>query len=243
MGVITVLWEKWHEFRRDFVKISLAVIIAPVMYMIVFGIGVKSVTDGRTYLEYLIPGMVAMSSMTGAFGAVAQNMSVQRLYERALDQVMISPTPLWQFLLGQILGGGLRGLYAGVLIILITLPIRHGITFNLLSMFVLLLNAMVFSAAALLLSFFAKSYSDAPRYNSYIIVPMSFLCNTFFSTKALPDGIRQLVEALPLSQTSLMIRQIAFKTDVSFSGIAYLLVYLLILGIAACVYVYRKENR
>ena len=38
-----------------------------------------------------------MSTMTGSFGAVAQNMSVQRLYEKALDQIMVSPTPLWQF--------------------------------------------------------------------------------------------------------------------------------------------------
>lgn len=42
-----------------------------------------------------------------------QNLNVQRLYEKAFDQVMISPTPLWQFIAGQIIGGSLRGFYAG----------------------------------------------------------------------------------------------------------------------------------
>ena len=32
MGIITILWEKWVEFRRDFYKITLAAMIAPLMY-------------------------------------------------------------------------------------------------------------------------------------------------------------------------------------------------------------------
>ena len=37
MGILTILWEKWVEFRRDFYKITLAAMIAPLMYLIVFG--------------------------------------------------------------------------------------------------------------------------------------------------------------------------------------------------------------
>ena len=37
MGIITILWEKWVEFRRDFYKITLAAMIALLMYLIVFG--------------------------------------------------------------------------------------------------------------------------------------------------------------------------------------------------------------
>ena len=40
MGIITILWEKWVEFRRDFYKITLAAMIAPLMYLIVFGMGI-----------------------------------------------------------------------------------------------------------------------------------------------------------------------------------------------------------
>ena len=51
--------------------------------------------------------------MNGSFNAIAQNLNVQRLYEKAFDQVIISPTPLLQFIAGQILAGALRRLYAG----------------------------------------------------------------------------------------------------------------------------------
>ena len=242
MGIITVLWEKWVEFRRDFYKITLATMISPLMYLIIFGFGIQTTSHGEPYLMFLIPGIVAMSTMTGSFGAVAQNMSVQRLYEKALDQVMVSPTPLWQFITGQIIGGALRGLYAGCVILLLTLPIQSGLIFNGWSLLIMFLNGMVFSTIALVLSFFSKSYSDTPRYNAYIITPMSFLCNTFFSTDQMPGVFRRIVGALPLSQASAMIRAIAHGEKTGWTGYAVLLLYLAVFSAISVVYIYRKKT-
>ena len=94
MGIITILWEKWVEFRRDFYKITLAAMIAPLMYLVVFGMGIQTTSHGQPYLNFLIPGVVSLTTMNGSFNAIAQNLNVQRLYEKAFDQVMISPTPL-----------------------------------------------------------------------------------------------------------------------------------------------------
>ena len=242
MGIVTVLWEKWVEFRRDFYKITVAAMISPLMYLIIFGLGIRTTSHGQPYIQFLVPGLVAMVTMTGSFGAIAQNMSVQRLYEKALDQVMVSPTPLWQFILGQVIGGSLRGLYAACVILVITIPVRHGLIFNGLSFLIMLLNGMVFATLGLVLSFLAKTYSDAPRFNTYIIMPMSFLCNTFFSTEEMPDGFRQIIEILPLSQASRMIRAIANGEDPGIFGFIVLLIYLAVLGGISVFFIYRKKN-
>ena len=93
---------------------------------VVFGMGIQTTSHGQPYLNFLIPGVVSLTTMNGSFNAIAQNLNVQRLYEKAFDQVMISPTPLWQFIAGQIIGGSLRGLYAGGIILLLTAPIETG---------------------------------------------------------------------------------------------------------------------
>ena len=242
MGILTVLWEKWVEFRRDFYKITVAAMISPLMYLIIFGMGIQTTSHGEPYLHFLIPGIVSMATMTGSFSAIAQNMSVQRLYEKALDQVMVSPTPLWQFILGQIIGGSIRGLYAGGIILLLTFPIRTDLVFNGLSVFIMFLNGTVFSTIALVLSFLAKSYTDAPRFTSYIITPMSFLCNTFFSTDQMPAGFRQVIGFLPLSQTSQMIRSIANGEPPGSTGFIVLAAYLLVFGAISVVFIYKKKN-
>ena len=62
MGIITILWEKWVEFRRDFYKITLAAMIAPLMYLIVFGMGIQTTSHGQPYLNFLIPGVVSLTN-------------------------------------------------------------------------------------------------------------------------------------------------------------------------------------
>lgn len=242
MGIVTILWEKWVEFRRDFYKITLAAMIAPLMYLVVFGFGIQTTSHGEPYLNFLIPGVVALTTMNGSFNAIAQNLNVQRLYEKAFDQVMISPTPLWQFILGQIIGGSLRGLYAGGIILLLVMPIGTGLIFNAISLGILFLNGAVFSAVGVVVSFLAKNHADVPRFSNYIIMPMAYLCNTFFSTDRMPAGLRQIIAALPLSQTSGMLRSIASGESWNGSGVLILLVYLAVFTGISFGFLYKKQN-
>ncbi|MDD6612661.1 MAG: ABC transporter permease [Clostridiales bacterium] len=242
MGILTILWEKWVEFRRDFYKITLAAMIAPLMYLVVFGLGIQTSSHGEPYLNFLIPGVIALTTMNGSFNAIAQNLNVQRLYEKAFDQIMISPTPLWQFILGQIIGGSLRGLYAGGIILLLVLPISTGLIFNAMSLVVMFLNGAVFSAVGVVVSFLAKNHADVPRFSNYIIMPMAYLCNTFFSIDRMPSVLRELVSALPLSQASSLLRSIANGEGWHASGIVILLVYLAVfLGISLS-FIYKKQT-
>ncbi len=242
MGIITILWEKWTEFKRDFYKITLAAMVAPLMYLIVFGMGIQIMSHGEPYLNFLIPGVVALTTMNGSFNAIAQNLNVQRLYEKAFDQVMISPTPLWQFVVGQILGGSLRGLYAGCIILVLTAPVRTGLVFNGISFFGMFLNGAVFSAIGVVVSFLAKNHADVPRFSNYIIMPMAYLCNTFFSTEKMPGAVGAFVSALPLSKTSGLIRGIASGGAADMGAIAVLLVYLAVFTGIAFWFIYKKKN-
>ena len=242
MGIVTVLWEKWTEVKRDFYKITLSAMISPLLYLIVFGMGIKTTSHGEPYINFLIPGLVAMSTMTGSFGAVAQNMSVQRLYEKALDQIMVSPTSLWQFITGQIIAGSLRGIYSAAIILLLTFPLKTGLVWNGWSLLVMFLNGTVFATIALTLSFMAKSYTDAPRYTSFIIMPMSFLCNTFFSTDNMPNGFRQFVSVLPLSKASEMLRSISRGEGFDVWGMVILAIYLVVFSLISMNFIYKKKN-
>ncbi len=242
MGIITILWEKWREFIRDFSRITLAAMIAPLMYLVVFGWGIRTTMNGQPYLYFLIPGVVSLTTMNGSFNAIAQNLNVQRLYEKAFDQVIISPTPLWQFIAGQIIAGGLRGLYAGGIILLLVLPIETGLTFNLLSVLILFLNGTVFASIGIVVSFLAKNHADVPRFSNYFIMPMAYLCNTFFSTDNIPRGVREVIAALPLSQTSRMVRSISTGEPAGLQGIVILLVYLTVFTTVGLYFVYKKKN-
>ena len=155
---------------------------------------------------------------------------------------MISPTPLWQFMIGQIIAGSFRGLYAGAIILLLVFPIHTGLIFNGFSFFVLFLNGAVFSALGVVVSFLARNHADVPRFSNYFIMPMAFLCNTFFSTENMPKGIRDAIGILPLSETSSIVRHIAYGEPWSPTGIFVLFLYLFCLAAIGLWFVYRKQN-
>ncbi len=242
MGIITILWEKWREFLRDFPRITMAALVAPLMYLIVFGWGIRTTMNGQPYLYFLVPGVISLTTMNGSFSAIAQNLNVQRLYEKAFDQVIISPTPLWQFVVGQILAGALRGLYAAGIILLLIFPLHLGFHITPLAILILFLNGAVFGSISIVVSFVAQNHADVPRFSNYIIMPMSYLCNTFFSTDGIPHGAREFIAALPLSQTSRMIRAIFTGEEPNLIGIPVLLIYLGVFSVIGLYFVYKKKN-
>ena len=91
-------------------------------------------------------------------------------------------------------------------------------------------------------SLYARSHTDVPRFSNYVIMPMAYLCNTFFSSDSIPHGLREVIRYLPLSQTSSMIRSIANEEPFSYTGIGILAVYLAVLTALAFCFLYKKKN-
>lgn len=56
--------------------------ITPFLYIFAFGIGLgKNVSvDGGSYLNFLIPGMIALNSMNISFNTIAAPLNMSRIY-------------------------------------------------------------------------------------------------------------------------------------------------------------------
>lgn len=212
MAILTVLWEKWVEFRRSWVQITLSGMVSPLLYILTFGLGLGQTlaVEGRAYLDFLLPGVVALTTMNSGFNAIGMSLNVQRLYEHSFDNILISPTPMWQYILGQMIAGSLRGMYAGCLVILVGLC--FGADMNLSPMFfgVMLLNGMTFASLGVLAAVLSKTHAGISRFSSFVLTPMSFLGNTFFSAAVMPRGLAVLIQCLPLTQSATLLRAISW---------------------------------
>lgn len=71
---------------------------------------------------------------------------------------------------------------------------------------VLALTAFCFGAAGVAAAMFAHTHEDMANFNSFFIVPMSFLAGTFFSPDQLPQPFESLVLAYPLTHASMLLR-------------------------------------
>lgn len=243
-GIITVLWEKWVEFKFEWKKITASALVSPMLYMIALGWGLgstSSVTD-RPYIDFLVPGIIALSTMNNSFSAVGQPLNVQRLFERSFDQIIISPTPMPAYIFGQMLGGALRGMYSGLLILLLSIPFGASIHLSPAFFLIMLLNGMTFAALGILSAIVASSHGDIARFSTFFILPMTFLCNTFFPLEKVPNFIQVLISILPLTHASSSLRAMAYGSAPNVWSLLILAGYATVFMVVANVVIIKRKN-
>ncbi|NEO96846.1 MAG: ABC transporter permease, partial [Moorea sp. SIO3G5] len=86
---LTVLWGDWLKLRVRVKQVVASGLISPLIYILAFGLGLGSTLDrtmtppvGESYLEFILPGMVALSSMTISFAGTTFSICGERLYSK-----------------------------------------------------------------------------------------------------------------------------------------------------------------
>ena len=133
----------------------------------------------------------------------------------------------------------MRGLISSAIIIALSVLFGAHFTITPLFLLVLVLNCMIFAEIGFLAAMYISTYEEMSQVNLYVLLPMSFLCGTFFSTAALPDLIRWIVEVLPLTHTSHLLRSIGMTGEFSVLSLAVVIAYA-VCGIAAGTWKFRR---
>lgn len=224
----TVFWRDWIVLRRRLGRYILTRMITPVLYLVAFGWGLgKSVNVGQgNYLDFVVPGIMALNSMNISFNAVGTPLNMSRLYNKTLEEYLTAPISASAIVIGRILSGIARGLISSVIII--GLAYAFGATFAVSGWFLLalVLNCGVFSALAVIAAMTMDSHEDMANFSTYILLPMSFLCATFFLPERLPLLAKWLIELLPLTHASYALRSLGLGGGVPVWSLAVLAGYL-----------------
>ena len=213
MSLSAVLWEEWIVFKRKFKQITASALISPLLYMIAFGwgFGRDVAINGMPYIYFMVPGIIALTTMNTSYSAVAVLLNIHRLYDKTFEQYIIAPIPIFTLTLGKIIAGMLRGMYAGTIILCIAR--FFGVVIHVTPLFVLMmmLNGLTFAALGFFAALVVNSHADMNRFSTFVIMPMTFLCGTFFSTENLPPVVNQIISVLPLTHVSEALRSIALE--------------------------------
>jgi len=242
--IYTVYWRDWLVFTRTYKKFLLSRMITPLLYILAFGIGLgRNISvDGSSYLSFIIPGMIAMNSMNISFNTVASPLNMSRLYYHTLETYIISPISTWAFVLGKVLSGILRGVLSTGIILLISYILGVKVYIGGWFIPVLLLNCGVFAALGVAAAMAMPTHEDMGNFSTYVLVPMSFLCGTFFKADGFPTFIAYFLSALPLTPASSALRALSHHQALQWHWIAIMLVYLLMFLCASYYLIAKKRE-
>ncbi len=242
MGVYAVFWREMVILKRRFFKTLASYAISPLLFLIAFGWGMgrNFQMEGVDYLIFMIPGLIALSSMSQSFN-ISTDINIARFYWMTFEEFQTAPISSLSIVLGEVLSGVVRGMLAALIILL--LSFGFGVRLELGGGFflALFLNTFMFASAAVITSMVVKSHADQASFNSFFIVPMSFLCGTFFSLSRLPDWAYMVAQVLPLTHASLCIRAAALERSFPIGSLMLMMAYSAIFFIGAVVCVKRAS--
>lgn len=214
----TILWGDWLDLRVRLVQVAASGLVSPLIYILAFGLGLgntmrSGMDGGNSYLEFMLPGMVALSSMTICFAGTVFSICGERLFTKNFEEMLLVPIHPLSLYLGKMMAGILRGLMTSGSVLLVAILFTGKIWsfLNPLFLLLLLLNCAVFSGLGVLVGLTVKSLESVGIYNNFIIVPMSFLGATFFEPTQLPAALKVVVYLLPLTYTSIGLRAAAYN--------------------------------
>lgn len=230
-----MIWGNWYPiflremllFRRKLLKIGylFSAMLVPIIYLLTFGLGLgRNVQmQGTDYLSYLIPGLVAMSSMNNSYTWVANALNLNRLYFKTFQVFVQAPIRPYSIMVGEVLAGMVKGLFASGLILIVGFITARNLSITPLFVMTLLLNCFLFASLGVITGMIAKSHEDTATYNNFFILPMAFFGGTFFPVDRIPELLRAVVWVLPLTHTNVLIRE----NSMNWGGLVSLAVLLL----------------
>lgn len=205
-----VFYREMLLFRKKVLKFGyvFSSLLFPIIYLLAFGFGLgREIRVGdSSYVEFLLPGIVALTSMTNSFNLVSNALSMGRLYFKSFQVIKQSPTPPAAIMIGITLSGIVRGMAAAAVIFIVGFVLFGIFPFTPLPFLGLLLNLVLFSCMGVVVGMLTKDPEDNALYTNFIIMPMAFFSGSFFPVEKLPSLVRGVVTVMPLHYTNILMR-------------------------------------
>lgn len=183
-------------FRKEiarFVKVWLQTVLAPIitaiLYLLVFGHvleGRVTVFDGVSYTAFLIPGLLMMTVIQNAFANTSSSL-IQSKVMGSLVFILLPPFSAFEMYLAYVGAAVMRGLAVGIGVFLLAIfyvkvPIDN---FFIVLMFAIL-GSYVMGSLGLIAGMLAEKFDQIAAFQSFLIMPLTFLSGVFYSINSLP---------------------------------------------------------
>jgi len=201
IGFYTLVNREVGRFFSVYRQTVLPGLISSALYILIFGFTLEqriSEIDGVSYTWYILPGLIMMNTLSNATANTSSSMLQMKLLQQ-LPDLLTAPLSGIEISLAYIIGGTVRGMVNGILVLFLGvlisgLPVQN-IFGTLLFIF---LVSWAFSSMGLVLGQLAENWDQMAMMQNFFLTPLSFLGGIFYSIKMLPEWAQTLSLVNPI---------------------------------------------
>ncbi len=203
MSAIYILWlRQLKRYFRAKPRV-LGSFAQPLLFLVALGFGLGPVFQRAgqgSYIEFLAPGIVAMSIL---FTAVF--FGIEIIWDRQfgfLKETLVAPVPRWQIMIGRTAGGATVAVFQGIVVLLISMVAGFrfaSLSSLILSLAVMVLIAVLFTAVGTAIASVMEDFQGFQLIMNFLVMPLFFLSGALFPMTGLPEVLGIIVKLNPLS--------------------------------------------
>ncbi|MEO6292437.1 MAG: ABC transporter permease, partial [Burkholderiaceae bacterium] len=164
-------------------------VLTAVLYLVIFGHVLEDrvkVYDSISYTAFLIPGLVMMSILQNAFANSSSSL-IQSKIMGNLVFLLLTPLSHWSWFFAYVGSAVIRGLAVGAGVFLATVWFtKMSFVAPLWIVIFAVLGAAILGSLGLIAGLWAEKFDQMAAFQSFAIMPMTFLSGVFYSIHSLP---------------------------------------------------------
>ncbi len=188
-GFSTLLYKELLRFWKVAFQTIAAPVLTTLLYLLIF----SHVMQGRApvygevpYAAFLVPGLVMMAVLQNAF-ANASSSLIQSKVTGNIIFVLLPPLSYWDFFAAYVLASVVRGMVVGVGVLLVSLGfVGLSFAYPLWILAFALAGSAILGSLGLLAGVWAEKFDQVAAFQSFLIMPLTFLSGVFYSIHSLP---------------------------------------------------------
>jgi len=203
MATIYILWLR--QIKRYFRSKARLIgsLGQPILFLVALGFGFGPVfkkAGGGNYIQFLAPGIIAMSIL---FTAIFAGMEI--IWDKQfgfLKETLVAPVSRFNIMIGRTLGGATVALVQGILVFFISLFVGfspQNFALMPLALVYMFLIAVFFTALGTAIASILDDMQGFHLIMSFLVMPTFFLSGAIFPLEGLPRAIDIIAKINPLS--------------------------------------------
>ena len=210
---MNISYRVYHVFARNLISYKryvlttfIASLIQPLFYLITFGIGMGAYMTGafggKSYLHFLVPGVIISSIMMTSTFECLFGTFVKMVHEHLYESLVATPVSAEDAITGDILWASFRGLISGGLMMIVAsfMGIWPASVLSLLLLLVVMvLVGILFASLAMIVTSYAPNFDFFNYYTELVVTPMLFFSGVFFPLDNFPAWMKTMAQFMPLT--------------------------------------------
>jgi ABC-2 type transport system permease protein len=200
-GLVALAVRESHRVTKLWTQTIIAPVLSSFLFILVFGLSlggrIKEI-DGVPYKVFIVPGLLTMAMIQAAYANNSASV-FQARFDRYINDVLAAPMSPWEVNLGLSLGGVVRALCIGTLLLAATtlvvdVPVREPLVL----IPALVLALTLFASFGVIVGIYARSWDHTAFVQNIVILPLTFVGGVFYSVDSLPSPWQEISHLNPM---------------------------------------------